>query len=131
MMKNKEYSIPFTGLKLGKHGFKYEVDNTFFEEYEYLEFNDARIELNVILERLSTVMELELNARGTVNLDCDLTSEPYDQEIVASLDLVVKFGEEYNNEDDEILIIPHREHETFSSQLFCKEICMPRKIKFL
>jgi uncharacterized metal-binding protein YceD (DUF177 family) len=60
---------------------------------------------------MSTVLELEMNTKGTVNLHCDLTSEPFDQKIEASLKLLVKFGDVYNDEDDEILIIPHREHQ--------------------
>ncbi|MGI9546648.1 MAG: YceD family protein [Flavobacteriaceae bacterium] len=111
MMMNQAYSIPFAGLKLGKHEIKYIIDNTFFEEFEYSEFNNAQIGLVVVLERMSTMLELEMKASGTINLDCDLTSEPYDQEIKSSLDLVVKFGEEYNDEDDEILVIPHGEHQ--------------------
>ncbi len=116
MMKNKEYIIPFAGLKLGKHKFEFNIDNTFFEEYDYSEFNDAHIQLEVVLERMSNMLELALKAAGAVNLECDLTSEPFDQDINAELDLVVKFGEEYNDEDDEILVIPHGEHQVNISQ---------------
>ena len=116
MMKNKEYNIPFAGLKLGKHKFEFNIDNTFFEEYDYSEFNDANIQLEVVLERMSNMLELALIADGAVNLECDLTSEPFDQNINAELDLVVKFGEEYNDEDDEILVIPHGEHQVNISQ---------------
>ncbi len=116
MMKNKEYIIPFAGLKQGKHEFRYTIENTFFESYEYSEFNAASIELAVVLDKMSNMLELEMRADGSVNLDCDLTSEPYDQDIEASLDLVVKFGESYNDEDDEILVIPHGEHQVDIAQ---------------
>ena len=39
MMKLKEYFIPFSGLKLGKHKFVYEIDDVFFESFDYQEFN--------------------------------------------------------------------------------------------
>ena len=29
------YTIPFVGLKLGKHQFEYDIDNEFFEHFEY------------------------------------------------------------------------------------------------
>ncbi|MEZ4971378.1 MAG: DUF177 domain-containing protein [Flavobacteriaceae bacterium] len=111
MMQHKEFVIPFSGLKQGKHEFEYTIENTFFESFEYDEFNGADIKLDVTLNKMSTMMELEMKAVGTVNVDCDLTSEPYDQKIKADLELVVKFGEEYNNDNDEILIIPHGEHQ--------------------
>tara|TARA_R110002049_G_scaffold39134_2_gene120753 strand:+ start:3306 stop:3836 length:531 start_codon:yes stop_codon:yes gene_type:complete len=110
-MQHKEFIIPFSGLKQGKHEFEYTIDNTFFESFEYNEFNGADIKLNVTLNKMSTMMELEMKARGTVNVNCDLTSEAYDQKIKADLELVVKFGDEYNNDNDEILIIPHSEYQ--------------------
>lgn len=111
MMQHKEFIIPFSGLKQGKHEFEYTIENKFFESFEYDEFNGANIKLDVTLNKMSTMMELEMKARGTVNVNCDLTSEPYDQKIKADLELVVKFGDEYNNDNDEILIIPHGEYQ--------------------
>lgn len=110
-MQHKEFIIPFSGLKQGKHEFEYTIENKFFESFEYDEFNGANIKLDVTLNKMSTMMELEMKARGTVNVNCDLTSEPYDQKIKADLELVVKFGDEYNNDNDEILIIPHSEYQ--------------------
>ncbi|WP_339835823.1 DUF177 domain-containing protein [uncultured Maribacter sp.] len=115
-MKQKEFKIPFSGLKQGKHNFNYQIDNTFFDSFGYDEFNDADITLDVVLNKTSTMLEVDLEASGTVNVNCDITSEPFDQPIDANLHLVVKFGEEYNDEDIEILIIPHREHELNISQ---------------
>lgn len=111
MMKLKEFFIPFSGLKLGKHKFVYEIDDAFFESFDYQEFNGASVNISAVLEKMSTMMELEMKATGTINVDCDLTGESYDQPIDSDLKLVVKFGEEYNDEDDEILIIPHGEHQ--------------------
>lgn len=110
-MKQKEFNIPFSGLKQGKHEFDFTIENKFFESFGYNEFNNAGIRLYVVLNKMSTMMELEMQAEGSVNVDCDTTSEPYDQKISGSLELVVKFGDEYNDENDEILIIPHSEHQ--------------------
>jgi len=117
MEKHKEYSIPFSGLKQGKHQFDFKVDNTFFDSFGYREFNNADIALKLELNRMSTMLELEFRAQGTVNVDCDLTSEPFDQPIKGDMELVVKFGEVYNDEDDEILILPHGEHQINIAQL--------------
>ena len=111
MTTHKEFSIPFSGLKLGAHSFEYQINNSFFESFDYHEFNQADILVKVRFNKMSTVMELEMEAEGTVNVACDLTNEPFDQELTASLPLVVKFGDEFNDEDDEILVIPHGEHQ--------------------
>ena len=116
MMKHKEFSIPFSGLKQGKHNFNFEIDNTFFDSFEYDDFNDAKLNLDVLLNKTSVMMELDFEITGTVNVDCDITSEAYDQEISSELRLVVKFGDEYNDEDDEILVLPHGEHQVNVAQ---------------
>jgi uncharacterized metal-binding protein YceD (DUF177 family) len=111
MRKLKEFTIPFVGLKLGKHRFEYEIDNKFFEHFEYDEFNSADVKVDLLLEKKTTMMELTFKASGTVNLFCDLTNEPYDQPIENQLFLVIKFGEEYNDDNEDLLILPHGEYE--------------------
>lgn len=116
VMTQKEFTIPFSGLKQGKHEFNFVIENKFFESFGYDEFNGANIELHVVMNKTSTMLEFELSAEGIVNVDCDISSEPYDQKIASELDLIVKFGDEYNDEDDEILIIPHGEHQVNIAQ---------------
>ncbi len=115
-MKNKEYKIPFAGLKQGKHQFNFDIDNTFFVSFDYNDFNNADLKLSVVLNRMTTMLEIEMKASGSINVNCDLTNEVYDQQIEAELELLVKFGQEFNDEDDEILIIPHGEHKVDIAQ---------------
>ena len=51
MNKTKEYLIPFIGLKLGKHHFEYQISNAFFEIFDYHEFINSNIKVNVVLEK--------------------------------------------------------------------------------
>lgn len=129
MMQHKEFIIPFTGLKQGKHEFKYNIRNTFFESFEYDEFNGADLVIDATLNKMSTMMELEMKAQGTVNVDCDLTNEPYDQKVKADLELVIKFGDEYNDENDEILIIPHGEYQINIAQYIYEMLVLSVPLK--
>ena len=116
MRKLKDFTIPFVGLKQGNHQFEYEIDNEFFEYFEYDEFNSANIRIDLLLEKKSTMLELTFKASGTVNVFCDLTNEPYDQPIDSELFLVVKFGESYNDDNEDLLILPHGEYEVNVAQ---------------
>ncbi|NQX85915.1 MAG: DUF177 domain-containing protein [Flavobacteriaceae bacterium] len=107
----KAYTIKFVGLKLGLHNFEFKIDNTFFEHFEYNEFNNADVTVNVTMQKKTTLLEFHFEASGAVNVYCDLTNEPFDQTISNAFDLVVKFGEEYNNENEDILIVPHGEYQ--------------------
>jgi len=107
----KEFTIPFVGLKLGKHHFEYEIDKAFFDYFEYEDFNNATVLVNVVLEKKTTVLELHFKISGTINVNCDVTNESYNQIINNEFDLVVNFGNQYNDENIDILIIPHGEYE--------------------
>ncbi len=111
MIQLKEYTIPFVGLKQGLHQFEYEIDNTFFEHFEYDEFNAAAVKVDLEFDKKTTMLELQFNITGTVNVNCDLTNEPFDLPIENEFLLVVKFGDEYNDENEELLILPHGEYE--------------------
>ncbi|BCY27631.1 YceD family protein [Flavobacterium okayamense] len=116
-MKNlKAFLIPFTGLKIGKHQFDYHIDNSFFECFEYVEFNSAEIKVDLVLEKKSTMLELYFKHSGTVNVPCDITGEDFDLPIKGKLKVIVKFGEEFNNENEELLILPHGEFQVDISQ---------------
>jgi len=111
MRPKNDFNIEFSGLKLGHHNFDFDISETFFNDYNYCDFSHADINIDVALIKKTTIMEFNIVVRGNVRIKCDLTNEPYDQPIDNNIDLVVKFGNEFNNEDDEILIIPHGEHK--------------------
>ena len=117
----KEFNIPFVGLKEGKHLFKYKIDNTFFELYNYNEFEKSSIDVTLEFVKKSTLFELEFAASGTVNVPCDVTNEYFNLEITTTLPLVVKFEQEYNDENEEILILPHEVYQ-FSVAQFIYEM---------
>ena len=116
MSNLKQFNIPFIGLKQGKHLFDYEIDNTFFEAFGFNDFNSSKLEITLGFDKKSTFFELNLRVNGFVNVDCDTSLEPYEQEIKGNMPLVVNFGTEYNDDNDEMIIIPHEYHEINISQ---------------
>ena len=129
MKKMKEFVIQFIGLKQGEHHFEYKIDNKFFNHFEYDEFNDANLDVKVVLNKKTTLLEWHFIVSGAVNVNCDLTNEPFDQAIENDFNLVVKFGNEYNDENEEILIIPHSEYEVDISQYIYELIVLAVPIK--
>lgn len=111
MKPMKEYAISFVGLKVGNHNFEYKINQTFFDYFEYEDFNHVAIKVDVLLNKKATLLELHFEISGHVNINCDVTNEPYNQNLENSFDLVVKFGQEYNDENIDILILPHGEYE--------------------
>ncbi len=124
MSKTKEYLIPFIGLKLGKHHFEYQISNAFFEIFDYDEFQNSDIKVNVVLEKQSNLLELNFKHKGTVNVPCDMTGEDFDLPIKGKMKLIVRFGEEFNNDNEELLILPFGEFEIDIAQYIYEMIVL-------
>ena len=125
----KSYTIPFVGLKDGMHHFDFQIDYTFFQHFEYDEFNAIDVKIDLEFEKKSTLLELYFSANGTVNVNCDITNEPYNQTINDDFKLVVKFGNEYNDDNEDILIIAHGEYEINVAQYIYELIILAVPIK--
>ncbi|WP_179318675.1 YceD family protein [Winogradskyella helgolandensis] len=125
----KSYTIPFVGLKIGMHHFDFQIDNTFFKHFEFDEYNAVDVKIDLEFEKRSTLLELYFSAKGSINLNCDITNEPYDQAINDDFKLVVKFGNEYNDDNEDILIIPHGEYEINVAQYIYELIILAVPIK--
>ena len=124
MMDLKQFNIQYVGLKNKSHFFEYQIDNTFFEAYNFDEFFDSAIQVTLRLEKKSTLLDLVFTAKGTINIACDLSGEPFDKKIDATLSLIVNFGEEFNDDNEEILILPYSEFQLNIAQYIYEMIVL-------
>ena len=125
----KEYTIPFVGLKQGIHQFEYKISNDFLALFDFEEYNSTNVRVQLEFNKKNTFFELNFKAKGSVNVNCDVTTEPFDLPISNELFLVVKFGAEFNDENEDILVIPHGEYELNVSQYIyeCIVLAVPSK----
>lgn len=106
----KQFSIPFTGLKLGKHQFEFEVDESFFNEFEYSLVKDGNLKVTVDLDKQETMLILHFHIVGTIKLACDKCLSDFDQPIDLKERQIVKFAEDEEEGDDlEIIVLPRKE----------------------
>ena len=129
MKVTNEYLIPFIGLKLGKHQFEFHIKKTFFDKFDYHEYEDCDIKVNVVLEKKSTLLELSFKHKGTVQVPCDLTNELFDLPIKGKIKLIVNFGEKFNNDNEELLILPHGEFQIDIAQYIYEMIVLSVPLK--
>jgi len=105
------FVVPFKGLKVGAHKFEFLINKEFFDLYQYNDVFDAEVSVHLNFNKKSTIFELSFEAEGNVQVSCDLTNELYQQPIKSNLELIVNFGETYNDENIDILILPHEAYE--------------------
>ena len=109
----KNYSIPFTGLKPGKHDFEYDITDSFFSEFEYSLVKKANLKCRVELEKQETMMILNFHINGTIDADCDRCLAKYPQPLDITEQQVAKFSDEEVSDagDDEIIVLTKNDHE--------------------
>lgn len=116
--KLKDFDLAFTGLKLGEHSFNYQIDNEFFELFGYREFLASNLRIDVDLDKKESSLDWRFKLSGTVRVPCDLTDEAFDLPLSGEMELVVKFGAEYDDSGEDILVLPMGEHRLNLAQYF-------------
>lgn len=118
------YDISLFGLKEGIHHFKYKIEKQFFEAFNYDEFFNTNLIVTLEFIKKNTFFELNFSVKGSVNVACDVTNEPFDLPIEGNLEMVVKMGDTFNNDNEEIIIIPHGEHQLNVAQFIYEMIVL-------
>ncbi|TZF85585.1 DUF177 domain-containing protein (plasmid) [Pedobacter sp. BS3] len=111
MKSLKQYHIPFTGLKTGKHQFDFDVDELFFNEFEYSLVKKGRLKVNLDLDKQATMLILDFSIAGEIYLSCDVCLADFPTPVNITERQIVKFGEEDIDETEEIMVLNRNEHE--------------------
>ncbi|MBV8252554.1 MAG: DUF177 domain-containing protein [Chitinophaga sp.] len=87
----REYEIAFVGLKPGVHSFQYEVDDSFFDNYEGpRDFSNVKATINLSLDKKSSFFLLKFEIGGTATVTCDRCGEPFELQLWDDFHHVVK-----------------------------------------
>lgn len=107
----EQYSIPFSGLKPGTHVFDFTVGKKFFEQFEQSEIGDGDIDIVVVMEKEERLFDLHFTLKGTVMVSCDRCNENIWIAINGNQRLLVKLGDSYFEESEDVQVIPETDHQ--------------------
>lgn len=106
-----EYSIQFSGLKPGIHDYEFEIDRKFFEQIEYSEVKEGKINVALQFEKHINMLVLNFVLKGEVQVPCDRCAEDFMLPLSDNQRLIVKFGDEAAEEAEDVIVIPRNESE--------------------
>ncbi len=95
----------------GTHKMEFRLDNDFFEKLGGTEFRTGDVIADISAYRTSQTHELTIHLHGIIQVPCDYCLDDMDLPINTKNRLIVKFGHDYTEETDEIIIIPEEEGE--------------------
>lgn len=100
------YSINIVGLSNKEHQFQFEFGDEFFRRYGNDLVSEGNFHVDVLLNKHETFLEATFKIKGVAHLICDRSLEPFDFPIDNERMIVFKYGEEFQEITDEIIVIP-------------------------
>ena len=124
-----QFTIPFSGLKEGKHLFDFSADHRFFAGFEESEIEKGSVNIQVELEKRTTYLRLKFMLQGEVELICDRCLETYSQPIESTNPMLVKFSETETDDGDEVIYIHPGAHQIDVAKLIYEFIVLSIPIR--
>jgi len=105
MREFKEYNIDIFGLSNATHEFEFEFKDEFFCKFENSLIEKGSGSCKVALTKSSSMITIDLNITGKVELICDRSLEPFDFNIDTSHEVVFKYGGEEKELSEDVHVI--------------------------
>ncbi len=107
MKKDAQFNLPIAHLALKTYHFEYELDRDFFAEFDPKGelIADGNLHADVELIKTDRLLTFNFHIEGTVRLTCDRSLDEFDQPLSLDNTLLVRYGDEAKELDDDVLQI--------------------------
>lgn len=109
--------------------FEFIMGNSFFATVEGEDWDGGEIVAGVSMSKSAGVITLEFQLKGFLNIMCDRCLEYYAQNIDSTQLLFIKYGEERQEIDENVLIITRDEHQVDISQFLLEFLILALPLK--
>lgn len=119
----KEFLINIAGLGNKIHEFRYTVGDAFFEHFGKEMVQKGNLEAIVTLDKQETFLDAGIHIRGTVELVCDRSLEPFDFPVDFEGRILFKYADQAEEISEEIIHITRDTESIDLGQLIYEFIC--------
>jgi uncharacterized metal-binding protein YceD (DUF177 family) len=103
------YKVDLKSLSPGVNKLEYLLENKFFTDIDGPEVRKGKVKVYLSVKRAPMVFEMDFRMEGVVYVPCDRCLDDLELPVESKNRLVVKFGKEYAEESDVIVVIPEEE----------------------
>ena len=107
MGKFAPYKIQLASLADGTYQQDFECGTEFFKNMENPDVITADVKVHLDLVKKNDTYDCTFTCKGGLRIPCDRCLDPIDHEVDTTYHISVKYGEDYNDESDDVLIIPY------------------------
>ncbi len=109
MGKFAPYKIQLSSIADGKYEQDFYCGTEFFKNMENTDVISSDVNIHLDMEKKNGVYDCTFTCKGMLHIPCDRCLDPLDHEVDTTYHIIVKYGDSFNDESDEILIIPEGE----------------------
>jgi uncharacterized protein len=117
------FRIEFGSLGLGEHEFQFEIDDKFFEQFEHSPIEHAALDVLVTVNK-DDMLLVDFTIDGTIMLPCDRCAEDLELEVSGFNELIVKFGDNHDEENEDVIVLSPKEHSLNVAQYLFEYIAL-------
>lgn len=100
------FDLPLKGMPNGTQEFEYELGMDFFRKMESTDVLSGDVNVKVDVKRSGDIYELKFTLNGEIGIPCDRCLDEMQHIVDTEYRVNVKYGEEYNDEADDVIEIP-------------------------
>ncbi len=105
----EEYNLQLKTLPIGEYEYVYHLDDAYFEAIEATDVKIGDLDARVKVDKSAHNIEINFDICGEIGTICDRCLGDLTLEVKLENRLIVKFGKEYSEESDEMIIISEDE----------------------
>ncbi|MCF6353248.1 MAG: DUF177 domain-containing protein [Cyclobacteriaceae bacterium] len=109
MVRRQDYNIDIFKLSNSSHQYEFDFDDSFFSLFEGSLVSKGSGKIDLDLLKSDSFIELKFEITGKVELICDRSLAPFWFDIAIKNKLLLKFGDDWEELSDEILMMPGNE----------------------
>ena len=115
-----KYGVDIIGLKNQKYQYQYQVDQSFFRNFEDNEIEKGSLNCIIVLNKTDNYIDAGFQIDGLVELICDRSLDKFDFELKLNNRILFKYGDEDREIDDEVEMI-NRTRQTINMAQYIYE----------
>lgn len=102
----RDYIVDIYKLTDGRHDYHFVFKDSFFELFENSLIKKGNGDVDVTLDKSPTFIKLNFTIKGSVELFCDRSNDPFEFPVMSNQEIILKYGDSETELSDTISIIP-------------------------
>ena len=103
------YKVDLKNIRTDVQECNYLLDSQYFANIEGEDIQKGKVNVSVTITKVADAFNFSFHFEGTVTIPCDRCLDDMVFPIDTNSRLIVKFGKDYSEESDEIVVIPETE----------------------